>query len=357
MNNRITYNQIVTRFAENDIDYYSLDLNSQARVIISLRGGRIFGPFLNEDDESMLWVNSAFSTSQEFQAFIKDDNWNLGGERVYLGPELQYSVPDRNRFWETYALSPQVDPGHYKFTLNSETDVCTFHSDMIMDAYPAKGRKELSLFRRVSPARDPLRELCNYEDLLKKVDFCGYEHSVTLHEKKNDGLISQTWDLLQINPGGQILIPASPAVEFTEYYEPVDETVQTIHQNHVRVFIAGDRMFKIGYKAPHIFGRAGYYYKLDSKRACLMVRSFYNNPSYPYLDEPYNKPGKVGDSLQIYQDDGELGGFAEIECIGQAIGGETGRSDFTDHLSLWCYVGLPKKIQQISLNLLGVKPS
>jgi hypothetical protein len=357
MKNRITYDQVLARFEENHMPYASLSLNNGARLIISQRGGRFFGPFLAEDEESLMWMNGAFASSDRFRDFLDAGDWNLGGERVYMGPELQYSVPDRTRFWESYQLSPQIDPGNYDLSVHQAQGEGRLQQAMVLDAYPERGQKELRLTRKVRPAPDPLRNLSNYEDLIAGVDFCGYEHSLTLSEARNDGLISQTWDLVQIRPGGTIIIPAVPAIEYTDYYEPVDETWQTIESHYVQVKITGDRMFKTGYKSPHLHGRAGYFNILDSNRACLLVRSFYNNPSSPYLDEPYHAPGCNGDSLQIYQDDGALGGFAEIECIGQAIGGPTNRSNITDYISLWCYVGPPEKIKRVTYQLVGAVPS
>jgi hypothetical protein len=356
MNNRITYHQVITRFEKNDIHHVTLLLNRGVRIIISQRGGRIFGPFLNEDDESLMWTNGAFASPDAFRDFLDAGDWNLGGERVYLGPELQYSVPDRKRFWETYKLSPQVDPGNYEMSVDDSESECRLHQNMVLDVYPEGGQKELSITRVITSAPDPLRNLSNYANLIDRVIYCGYDHSLTLSESENDGLISQTWDLVQINPGGTIFIPTLPTIEYTDYYEPVDETWQTIGPNHVQVKITGDRMFKLGYKSPHIYGRAGYFNLPDSNNACLIVRNFYNNSSSPYLDEPYHAPGRKGDSLQIYQDDGALGGFAEIECIGQAIGGSTNRSIITDHISLWCYVGVPEKIRRITHHLVGVMP-
>ncbi|MCD4671683.1 MAG: hypothetical protein K8R77_03375 [Anaerolineaceae bacterium] len=331
-------------------------MNDAARIIISQRGGRIFGPFMGQVDESLLWTNSAFADAETFRAFLDAGDWNLGGERVYIGPELQYSVPDRKKFWDSYTLSPQVDPGNYELLMDDATGQCKLQQDMLLNAYPGDEKKALNLTRELRPAADPLRNLSNYANLIDGVAYCGYEQSLTLGEEENDGLISQTWDLTQINPGGTIFIPALPTIAPTDYYGPVDETWQTIESHYVRVNITGDKMFKLGYRAPQIYGRAAYFNVLSVDKACLIVRNFYNNPTSPYLDEPYHSLGCKGDSLQIYQDDGALGGFAEIECIGQAIGGFTDRSAVTDNISLWCYVGTPENIRQITYHLVGVMP-
>jgi hypothetical protein len=185
--------------------------------------------------------------------------------------------------------------------------------------------------------------------------FAGYEQVVTLSEAKRDDIVSEAWSLIQLNPGGVLVIPASPRVEYTDYYEPVDESLQTIFADHVRLRITGDRQYKVGYKAAQVFGRLAYYNHLDDGRAYLIVRSFFNNPSAPYAEEPDHTPGCRGHSIHVYNDDGNAGGFGELECNAPTIGGETGRSSSTDELVLWLYVGAPEKVKEICLHLLGIE--
>ena len=95
---------------------------------------------------------------------------------------------------------------------------------------------------------------------------------------------------------------------------------------------------------------------LDDGRAYLVVRGFHNNPSAPYVEEPAHLPGRSGHAMHVYNDNGMFGGFGEIECQGQAIGGALGRSSGTDQFLLWFYVGAPEKIDAILANLIGEKP-
>ena len=59
--------------------------------------------------------------------------------------------------------------------------------------------------------------------------------------------------------------------------------------------------------------------------------------------------------FHVYNDDGGLGRFGELECNGQTIGGSTGRSSSTDQMLLWIYVGDMTAIKEIALHLLGVE--
>jgi hypothetical protein len=130
-----------------------------------------------------------------------------------------------------------------------------------------------------------------------------------------------------------VVVPVSPRVELTEYLEPSDSSVERRH-DHVRVHITGDRRYKVGIKAAHLFGRLAYLTRLDDGRACLIVRNYFNDPSTPYIEEPPQTPGRWGDSVHIYNDGGALGGFGELECFGQTIGGDTDRTASSDPMAV-----------------------
>lgn len=355
MNNQITYRQVINRLKENGLPYAVLTLQNDVSIIISQRGGRIFGPFLSQESESIFWINSAFARPDSFKALLDSGDWNLGGERIWIAPEIQYSIRDRTDYWGSYHLPEQVDPGRYVLS-QPKPDQWRLSQDMTLEAYNlASGQKELHLERVIRRIEDPLRNLSDYRDLIDGVLFAGYEQVVSLSESKLDDIMSEAWSLVQLNPGGLLLIPASPRVEFTDYYEPIDESLQAIHSDHVRLKITGDWQYKVGYKAAHLFGRLAYFNHFDDGRAYLIARNFFNNPSLPYAEEPSHSPGCRGHSVHVYNDGGDFGGFGELECNAQTIGGVTGRSSSTDQLALWLYVGAADKLKKIALHLLGIE--
>ncbi len=355
MSHKITYRQVIARLEENDLPYGVLTLQNDVSIVISQRGGRVFGPFLSQDSESIFWINSAFAQPDSFKEFLSSDNWNLGGDRIWIAPEIQYSVRDRTDFWGSIHLPEQVDPGQYVLD-QPKPDQWRLSQDMTLEAYNiASGQKELHLERLIQRVEDPLRNLSDYQDLVGGVLFVGYEQVVSLSESKLDDIMSEAWSLVQLNPGGVLVIPASPRAEFTDYYEPIDESLQTMHSDHVRLKITGDRQYKVGYKAAHVFGRLAYFNHFDDGRAYLIVRNFFNNPSVPYAEEPHELPGCRGHSIHVYNDGGQFGGFGELECNARTIGGETGRSSSTDQLVLWLYIGATDTVKEIALHLLGIE--
>ena len=355
MNNRITQRQLLSRLDEQRMAYRSLPLQNGVSLVVTQQGGRIYGPFLTADSESLFWIPAAFASAGSFAALCESGDWNIGGDRLWIAPEVQYNVRDRFDFWGTYDLPAQVDPGRYTID-QPQGDQVVLTQDMSLQAFNlAVGQKELQLKRLIRPAGDPLRKLDCHEALVRDTLFAGYEQVITISESKRDDIVTEAWSLIQVNPGGVLIIPATPRVEYSDYYEPIDETLQTIYPNHVRLTITGDRRFKVGYRAAHVYGRVGYYNHLDDGRAYLIVRNFFNNPSAPYGEEPAHTPGRQGHSIHVYNDDGGFGGFGELECNGQTIGGDTCRSSSTDQLVLWLYVGNSAQIKEIGLHLLGVE--
>jgi hypothetical protein len=177
---------------------------------------------------------------------------------------------------------------------------------------------------------------------------------VTLREAKHDDIMSQSWNVAPLWPGGRIIVPSSPLVEVSDYFEPPGEHL-TRHGHYIALKISGDSRYKIGIKAAQTFGRLGYFNRRDDGSAYLIVRNYFNNPSSPYVEEPPQTPGAAGDSIHVYNDGGLFGGFGELECHGQTIGGHTGRSSSTDQQVLWVYSGPADKVAAIGLHLLGVE--
>jgi hypothetical protein len=199
-----------------------------------------------------------------------------------------------------------------------------------------------------------LRHLRDHRALVEGLIYAGYQQTVTLSESANDDIMSAAWNLIQVQPGGEVFIPASPLLEVTDYMQAIDSSLQAVHGNYVRVRITGRRQFKVGYKAAHVNGRFGYLNHLDDGREYLLVRCFFSHPSSAYPEEPPDMPGRRGDAIHLYNDDGGFGGFGELECQGQTIGGPTGTSASTDPFVLWLYVGPEPKLRLIASHLLGI---
>jgi hypothetical protein len=243
-----------------------------------------------------------------------------------------------------------VDPGSYSLAKG-----CELEQEMRLLAYDHQDRsKSLRICRRVRRIEDPLRSLAAYGAIAGDLRFAGYEHEVTLSDSQPDDLPSQAWNITQVPPGGVAVVPSVPGLEYADHHAPADAAHLEVSDRSLKARIKGDNcMFKIELKAAHHFGRCGYFRLLSPGRAFLMVKLFFNNPSEPYVMEAPARPGVRGYSIDIYHDDGGLGGFAEIECHGRPIGKEADRSSSTDQFVNWFYTGQEAAVRTAALHLLG----
>ena len=355
MHSEITACQVIDRLEESKINYELLPLQNGCFAILSERGGRILGPFLEQGGRSLLWTNAAFAQPQTFKKFLASGNWNLGGERNWIAPEIQYLVKDRNNVEATVFFPEQMDPGNFTLMKIGEGRF-QLSADMNLEAWnTATGEKRLHLESRIMAVEDPLRFTSSYRSLQADVAYFGYQQSITLTDLNANEIMSELWNLIQLNPGGEVLLPISSGWETTQYAgEPPGEDLARFRTHCLGLKITGSRLYKIGYKASQHFGRLAYLNSSDVDRSYLIIRNFSNNPSSYYVEEPADRPGKWGDSIHIYNDDGRWGGFGELEVHGQTIGGRTDIATSTDSLMLWFYTGPKEKLINIAYLLLGV---
>lgn len=354
MNHHITLDQCTAALDANGIRYGVFALQAGAQALISEYAGHVLGPFIGPGGESILWTNPALAGADALGKFVAARDWNIGGDRIWIAPEIQYNCTDRTDFWGTLDLPKQMDPGSY--TLSQADGGWTLAQEVTLQAHNLNtGSKTLHVTRAFRAAPDPLRRLNAYEELVDGVAYAGYEQLVTLTDTEPNDILSESWSLAQVNPGGVLWIPATARAEVTDYYEPIDEEHLQRVPGLLRINITARRQFKIGLQAAQVFGRMAYANRLDDGRAYLVIRSFHVNPSAEYTEEPAHLVGRSGHAMHVYNDNGMFGGFGEMECQGQAIGGALGRSEDTDQYLLWYYIGAPQKIDAIFATLIGAR--
>jgi len=359
-----TFDQLTGSLSALGLRHEVMALEGELRLVIVERGGRLMGPFL-PDGRSVSWVNPLFGDATSLGRFLESGDWNMGGDRIWIAPEVQYLATDRARFNETCSIPAQMDPGSWRLAAGSTSgpgarpDQWVLAHRATIEAYSlARGTKTIDMRRVIERVANPLRCLRAVDSLMAGVTFAGWRQTISISETVADDIVSETWDVLQLPPGGAMLAPCSPRVEVSEiggYRDPVPERARTVRGGHVRVDITGDRQFKVGLRAAHVWGRLGYWAPLGEGRGCLLVRSFGNDPSGHYSEESFDQPGNHGNSVHLYHDDGELGGFGELECNAPAIGGPTGRSSSVDVFTSWLYLGPAGSLREIAAHLLGIE--
>ena len=241
-----------------------------------------------------------------------------------------------------------LDPG--KYTLAKEDSRCCIldNNCEIEALHSGKEAKSLSLQKRVYAAVDPLDG--------HGYDFCGYHQEISLEDLGAGEVVCEAWNLLQIKPPGRVLVPVTSEVKYSEYYEPFIEGYQKIGNSAVELMVDGAQKYKVGYNSECQTGRSGYI-GVYAGQSYLMIRSFHIDICGQYYKTPVSNPEKRGCPLHIYNDSGDMGGFAEHECSCFAVGGSTGRKKSTTTVTTLFYTGCSEKLAFVSRVLLGIELS
>ncbi len=330
-----------------------LDLDAGHRLVVVERGGHALGPF-DADGRPTLWLNpAAWQSAAAMADFVAAGNWNIGGERYWLAPEIRFTIRDRADYWGSYHLPAAMAPGNYRLAAGDRS--VRLMADATLTCFNPEGDVAVvGIERRYRPLANPLRHLSAADRLLDGVAYAGFEHGadLTLRPGSTDGARVESWTLAQLIPDGTLVIPSSEGVEHEDYYEPVDAAHYRRAAGAALLSVTGRRRYKVGFRSPHLTGRLGYLKALPDGRAQLVVRNFLNDPSSDYVEEPADRPGCRGLSVHVYNDGGLFGGFGELECNGRTIGGEAG-SGGRDAFAFWQFTGPAHRIRAIAAILLG----
>lgn len=349
MNNHITFLQVCRMLDAQKMAYEVLALGNDWKAIITQYSGRLLGPFKGENGESVLWVNAALNDEAAFRDFVRERRLHLGGERLWVNPELKFYCQAPELFDATYTVQPEIDPGDY--ALERQGDNVFLRQETTLKDLNEDGEKRFSISRRYFAAPDPLASVRSLRDI--QVDYCGFVQDIELRDKSPEAkLYLEPWVLTQVNPEGKFVTPYFGDFEFVDYYTPVKE-MQRVCDGYVELDVTGARKYKVAYRAAQTFGRMAFI-KRWGDGWHLMVRNYYNDPSIPYCSEPWGELGNRGCSVYYYNDDLSNGGFAEFENSGLTMGLDANRSVSTNTTSLWFFFGGQEEIGRIMRCLLGI---
>jgi hypothetical protein len=342
------------------VNFAELSLAGSATLLVTEHWGKAFGPFDDESDPGTLWISDRAADLGYLNVMVEESGWCIGGDRLWLAPEVQFNIVDRDG-WDqegAYVLPGSIDPGYYRLSVG-EGGCITLEQTIGAKLYNlASGKKRVNLRRRFYTSRDPLSHRATYREVSDKVRYTGYSEEVTVEDLSGGEAAVEAWNLLQVRPGGLAVLPLIGGGEYQDYYEPVDSEHLKITNGTALLKLTGKRKYKVGWKSAGVCGRIGYYRLLESGELRLIVRHFFTNPSSVYVDEPARKRSSttsdaIGDSVQFYNDGGSLGGFGEIEVHGQSVGPHRARRSVVDYLEFWQYTGSADHIRRIGEMLLG----
>lgn len=345
------FDEVINTLKCNNIPFEILTLSGDWKIIVSSHGGHIYGPFSAGCPEGIFWMSEGMSEPEASRNMIESKSWNTGGDRVWIAPEIQFNIRERARFRETLKTPVAIDPGGFR--LARQEDIISLSQEIGLSSHnTVNGMIDIRFRQQILKASNPLRKADTYTKLMEGMEYCGFEQIIDLDCSGDPGIFAEGWDLLQIKPEGRLYIPMYQVSRGTDHYEAVGD-MEVIGNNGVFLNITGKQRYKIAYKSVHVTGRIGYLSDSDDEDSYLIIKNFPNNPSCMYSEEPPLQPGNRGYSVHIYNDDGNSGGFAEMECNLYTIGQPTGLSCASCRVSTWIFAGNKKKLGEITALLLG----
>ena len=344
-------NKILDVFKYCGMNCEILEVGDGWNVIVSEHGGHVFGPFSDSYPEGIFWIPEAVKDRERYKELIDSRVWNIGGDRVWIAPEIQFNIMDRSRFRETLDTPKTIDPGSYRMT--REGDRVRLSMALDLESHnTVEGSMHVEFSRMIHRAENPLRKLPAYRELMEGLSYCGLEEVIDLDVSSGQDIYAESWDLLQIRPKGTLFIPMYEPLRGTDHYEPAGDH-ETVTDNGVCLRITGDSRYKIAYRSAVTTGRFGYLADSDTDSSFLIIICYPNNPSAMYSEEPPLIEGDTGYSIHVYNDDGNSGGFAEMECNMLTVGNPTGIRHSTDRLTKWIFTGKTESLRRVAKTLLG----
>lgn len=301
-------------------------------------------------DENLLWVDKTIGDGSYWTQ--EPRYWNAGGLRTWLAPEDLFFV-NAEKDPDSWFVPAELDPRPFEVVSTSATDV-VFKADIDLDANIGK-TYHLTINRRIALLDTPPL------DFTANVEYMGIEqeHSFT---SRMDDVVGRDlpyiclWSLLQLKPSGTIVVPLragyDPQAAYREYFNPLGDRLKISPNGAISVKIDGLYRSKIGVR-PEAGGRGLAYLRDDGNgRGVLFVKMFEIDPNGIYVDKPWGTESDYGDAIELYNDDGNMGGFCEIECHGPAQ--QVARGETQSHLMrLHIFRGPIPELKSIGSTLLG----
>ena len=104
----------------------------------------------------LLWTSEALDQVESAKAYFLSDVWkNSGGDRTWLGPEIDFFYPNYPDC-TTYFQPRRLDPGNYRPTCSSSRQF-TLENELQLRAVWTRHDWHLRITKTVSPTPNPFQ--------------------------------------------------------------------------------------------------------------------------------------------------------------------------------------------------------
>jgi hypothetical protein len=316
-------------------------------LLLTVHGARVLGVFLDGVAENLLWINNAaLDDAEHARQFVAAGEWNLGGDRGWLAPELElYFRHPAQPSHADWGVPAAIDPGRYAVQREGPTGVALETAgDMVNPRTQSPFRFQIA--RTICLCPPPINAA--------ELSYVGYELSSELRVLAPDrpDACYGLWQIMQLPPGGTVFVPVRRPPELVDYFRTGVASYCRTARGHVAFPVTGEAKHKLGLRAADVYGTMGYFRPESGGRATLIVRHAAVFPGATYADYPAHQPQRRDVALQFYNDSGGFGGFGEMEVHAPAaIAGRFFQA--LDVCYTWCFGGARGRVQEIARQLLG----
>jgi hypothetical protein len=321
------------------------------RLLMLPYGARALGLYAPGSEESFFWFNPLLEKTETARELLARSGWhNTGGDRTWVSPELDTFFPtaDSTDYWQPR----QLDMCDY--AVERTGGGIELSREMTLHLARPNRDARLRLSKWFGPAPNPLRYERDVAAVSGSLEYAGYTQRVAMQSLDKSAPSVGIWNLAQLPPGGEMLVPLYSRVTPQKCFGDVPADRVTIEDHLLRVKADFAGSHKIAVKAAALCGRTGYVYGRDD-RWSLVMRNFFVNPSGEYIDVQRHDPGDFGYGFQMCRvDEVEFGSFCEMEYHAPALGSLPDPSHSEDLSQIWAFRGTRAAIDAAAGKLLGV---
>ncbi|MFQ6032864.1 MAG: DUF6786 family protein, partial [Candidatus Zixiibacteriota bacterium] len=278
MKNKIPNKKELVAVLKGNTPCFVLEGEGGCSLVFTERGGRLIGAFPKKESENGLW------THPQLERILRTDEWNVGGDRLWLSPEQDFFYKNPQRF-KNWFCPRALDPGNYKLIRSSPTAVTFQNIFNLSNIRTGETYKDVCVTRTMNYFSNPYASDPRMAEALDKISYVGMksidEVSIT---GNHDHLGINPWIITQVNLGppgntGIAIVPTKAAdVQPIHYFARIPEDKLIVYSDYVSFKIDGQSTYKLGIRPedldPEREAAIGYVVDIDGadQESLLLVR-------------------------------------------------------------------------------------
>jgi hypothetical protein len=236
----------LTEILEGKTPYFVIKGEHEGSLVLMQRGGRLIGAFPREESKNALWTNP------KLEAILNTEEWNVGGDRLWISPERDFFYEDADKF-ERWFCPKALDPGNYELAYSKRGTVAFRNVLNLSNLRTGETYKDVCVTRTMSYLPNPYASNPRLTKTLEGVSYVGMKSVEEVLVKENYlGLRINPWVITQVNPSssknpGVVIVPTRGAdAQPIHYFGRIPDERLKVHRDHFSFKIDGEAVYKLG---------------------------------------------------------------------------------------------------------------